>query len=57
MLNDTDRYMSRDMSRGYITSLYIAIVRVMVEHNQAELRDLTVSTHSPFEIVRDRRLS
>jgi len=48
--------MSRDMSRGYITSLYIASVRVMVEHNQAELRDLTVSTHSPFEIVRDRRL-
>ena len=28
------------------------------EHdNQAELRNLTVSTHFPFEIVRDRRLS
>ena len=39
-----------------ITSIYMASVRVMVEHNPAELRDLTVSTHFSFEMVRDRRL-
>ena len=40
VLNDTDRY----MSSGYITSLYMASVRVIVEHNQAELSKLEVLT-------------
>ena len=34
VLNDTDKY----MSSVYITSLYMVSVRVMVEHNQAELK-------------------
>jgi len=38
VLNDTDRY----MSSVYITSLYMASVRVIVEHNQAELSKLEV---------------
>jgi len=40
VLNDTDMY----MSRVYITSLYIARVRVIAEHNQAELSELEVQT-------------
>ena len=36
VLNDTDRY----MSSVYITSLYMASVRVIVEHNQVELSKL-----------------
>jgi len=36
VLNGTDRY----MSSVYITSLYMASVKVIVEHNQAELKQV-----------------
>ena len=44
------------MASVNISGKYMACDKVVAEHNQAELKDLTISTHFPFEIVRDRRL-